>query len=331
MTDSGWRTYASKRGSGHEGVSIGRLASLTPFSAWASCKAPPTPPAPPSGVTATREEMLAAQSAIKGYNAAVVEYRGLRAEDRRQRDRDINAVDRSSKSSPSGSTRNCAHSSKRTVPNEPQRDQGLDDSPPHPDELRGGARIDGRHGPARAARPRQHRRARDQREGSFGPGSLLQHEVKSELIVNYSLTAEYMGQTDVLRLDTIEEELRANGERWEKAIGTYESLPADDDDRQMFAAFDDDPIDSTSTRSGRYSSAAAELDTRGRERAVARTAEPAVREGARRDPGGRRRQESVRGRCDAGDLGRARRAPSSSCSRASSRPSRLRSSARTTC
>jgi hypothetical protein len=50
------------------------IASLAPFSAWASCKAPPAPPSPPKGVSATREEMLAAQSAIKGYNSSVVAY-----------------------------------------------------------------------------------------------------------------------------------------------------------------------------------------------------------------------------------------------------------------
>jgi hypothetical protein len=50
------------------------IASLTPFSSWAACKAPPTPPDPPSGASSTREEMLSAQSSIKGYNAAVVAY-----------------------------------------------------------------------------------------------------------------------------------------------------------------------------------------------------------------------------------------------------------------
>jgi hypothetical protein len=50
------------------------IASLTPFYTWAACKAPPTPPDPPSGAASTREEMLGAQTAIKGYNAAVVAY-----------------------------------------------------------------------------------------------------------------------------------------------------------------------------------------------------------------------------------------------------------------
>jgi methyl-accepting chemotaxis protein WspA len=79
-------------------------------------------------------------------------------------------------------------------------------------------------------------RASDAREASV-PGLYYSTEVKSELIVNYSLTAEYMGQTDVLRLPTIEEALRANGERWEKAIATLESLPAENDDRQIFTTF----------------------------------------------------------------------------------------------
>jgi hypothetical protein len=50
------------------------VASLASFSAWASCNAPPAPPSPPSGAAATRVEMLAAQTAIKDYNAAVVSY-----------------------------------------------------------------------------------------------------------------------------------------------------------------------------------------------------------------------------------------------------------------
>ncbi len=70
------------------------------------------------------------------------------------------------------------------------------------------------------------------------PGLYYSTEVKSELIVNYSLTAEYMGQTDVLRLDTIERELSANSERWEKSIGNYEVLPATADDREKFADFE---------------------------------------------------------------------------------------------
>src|SRR6185295_15962265 len=70
------------------------------------------------------------------------------------------------------------------------------------------------------------------------PGLYYSTEVKSELIVNYSLTAEYMGQTDVLRLDTIEKELSANGQRWETSIGNYDALPATADDRQKFAVFE---------------------------------------------------------------------------------------------
>jgi hypothetical protein len=50
------------------------IAAATPFPAWAACLAPATPPSPPSGATATREQMLAAQSAAKGYDAAVVEF-----------------------------------------------------------------------------------------------------------------------------------------------------------------------------------------------------------------------------------------------------------------
>jgi methyl-accepting chemotaxis protein WspA len=74
-------------------------------------------------------------------------------------------------------------------------------------------------------------------ENASVPGLYYSTEAKDELIVNYSLTAEYMGQTDVLRLGSIEDEMRANAERWERAIASYQALPATDADRQKFAAF----------------------------------------------------------------------------------------------
>src|SRR5262245_43850161 len=59
------------------------------------------------------------------------------------------------------------------------------------------------------------------------PGLYYSTEVQSELIVNYSLTAEYMGQTDVLRLGSIENELTENTARWEKSVANFEALPSD--------------------------------------------------------------------------------------------------------
>ena|SRR5204862_1261909 len=50
------------------------IAGLTPLSAWAICQAPSSPPSAPNGTVATREQMISAQSAIKGYNAAVGAY-----------------------------------------------------------------------------------------------------------------------------------------------------------------------------------------------------------------------------------------------------------------
>lgn len=50
------------------------LAALTPLTVSAqapTCVEPPAPPAAPNGATATRDEMRAAQEAIKAYNAAV--------------------------------------------------------------------------------------------------------------------------------------------------------------------------------------------------------------------------------------------------------------------
>jgi methyl-accepting chemotaxis protein WspA len=79
-------------------------------------------------------------------------------------------------------------------------------------------------------------RATEAREASV-PGLYYSTQVMSELIINYSLTAEYMGQTDILRLDKIEQELSANATRWDKAVSTLASLPTNDQDRQMFEAF----------------------------------------------------------------------------------------------
>jgi hypothetical protein len=64
----------------HARMKLFRLAAIlatlasTPSSAWAACKAPPAPPSPPNGASATREQMLSAQTTIKGYNAAVVAF-----------------------------------------------------------------------------------------------------------------------------------------------------------------------------------------------------------------------------------------------------------------
>ena len=47
------------------------IVAATPLCALAACVEPTPPGDPPSGATATRQEMLAAQTAIKGYDAAV--------------------------------------------------------------------------------------------------------------------------------------------------------------------------------------------------------------------------------------------------------------------
>jgi hypothetical protein len=59
------------------------------------------------------------------------------------------------------------------------------------------------------------------------PGLYASTAVQSELIINYSLTAEYLGQTDVLRVQKIEEALQANEQRWEEAVDRYDALPSD--------------------------------------------------------------------------------------------------------
>ena len=50
------------------------VVAATPLCALAECVAPMPPGDPPSGATATREQMLAAQTAIKGYDAAVAAF-----------------------------------------------------------------------------------------------------------------------------------------------------------------------------------------------------------------------------------------------------------------
>ncbi|MEO8314272.1 MAG: methyl-accepting chemotaxis protein, partial [Pseudomonadota bacterium] len=69
------------------------------------------------------------------------------------------------------------------------------------------------------------------------PGLYYSTQVKAELILNFSLTAEYLGQADVLRLDAIENGLRTNSERWNKVIQLYGAISADDGDHKTFADF----------------------------------------------------------------------------------------------
>ena len=53
---------------------LGTIAILSSLGARAECVAPPTPPEPPDGMAASREEMLTAQGVIKAYNTAVVAF-----------------------------------------------------------------------------------------------------------------------------------------------------------------------------------------------------------------------------------------------------------------
>jgi len=51
------------------------VATLMPLAVSAeTCVQPPAPQDPPNGATATRDEMRAAQEAIKAYNVAVTEF-----------------------------------------------------------------------------------------------------------------------------------------------------------------------------------------------------------------------------------------------------------------
>jgi len=53
---------------------LSALAAVITLPAFADCVAPTPPGSPPSGEKATREEMVAAQAAIKGYDAAVASF-----------------------------------------------------------------------------------------------------------------------------------------------------------------------------------------------------------------------------------------------------------------
>ena len=70
------------------------------------------------------------------------------------------------------------------------------------------------------------------------PGLYASTAVQSELIISYSLTAEYLGQTDVLRVQKIEEALQANEQRWEEAVDRYDALPSDAATDAMFDQFE---------------------------------------------------------------------------------------------
>jgi methyl-accepting chemotaxis protein WspA len=69
------------------------------------------------------------------------------------------------------------------------------------------------------------------------PGLYSSTDVQWELALNYALTAEYLGQTDVLRLEHLETALQEQAGRWEDVVATYEALPASGEDRDAFAVF----------------------------------------------------------------------------------------------
>jgi hypothetical protein len=50
------------------------IMTLQAVAVSATCKQPDAPPTAPNGETASREEMLAAQAALKAYNTAVSQY-----------------------------------------------------------------------------------------------------------------------------------------------------------------------------------------------------------------------------------------------------------------
>jgi methyl-accepting chemotaxis protein WspA len=61
-------------------------------------------------------------------------------------------------------------------------------------------------------------------------------DVQAELILNYALTAEYLGQSDILRLEGLEASLREQASRWQEVIAAHEALPSDDEGREAFKA-----------------------------------------------------------------------------------------------
>lgn len=99
-------------------------------------------------------------------------------------------------------------------------------------------------------------------ESTSVPGLYWATQIKSELILNYSLTAEYVGQADVLRSGDIEKGLGRNAADWDKAIQAYRALPAEDDDRKSFAAFAE-LRDAYSRTQADIKTLSDELDTKG--------------------------------------------------------------------
>jgi methyl-accepting chemotaxis protein WspA len=69
------------------------------------------------------------------------------------------------------------------------------------------------------------------------PGLYYSTQVQGDLIVNFSLTAEYLGQTDVLRMQQVEERLQANRQSSEDSIRKYEATIVESKDRDTFGAF----------------------------------------------------------------------------------------------
>ena len=71
------------------------------------------------------------------------------------------------------------------------------------------------------------------------PGLYSSTAIRGNLILNYALTAESLGQNDVLQAKNVEARLQANVKGWEDAIHTYESTIVQAQGRSNFEAFKD--------------------------------------------------------------------------------------------
>jgi methyl-accepting chemotaxis protein WspA len=71
------------------------------------------------------------------------------------------------------------------------------------------------------------------------PGLYSINQLRSNLILNYALTVQYVGQADILAAEKLAERLVANQQAMDESIGSYDETIAAADDKATFALFKD--------------------------------------------------------------------------------------------
>ena len=80
-------------------------------------------------------------------------------------------------------------------------------------------------------------RAADSTASESLPGLYTSNQIRKDLILNYALTAESMGQNDVLVAQRVTARLKANQENWQEAMRRYEAGISQGKDMSSFEAF----------------------------------------------------------------------------------------------